>query len=233
MKMGLKLAAHGWSYHVMALLIGVMFISGMSSTTIALILNALLMIAVWGMVFNDGAYNGEKACTLAASLEKQEKEGRRIDGKLKAQVFDRKVAAWILIIGMLPLLLVSTANLIAAPFYPEVEAEEADPEEEKATFQFDYSDDQESGELAPINGFNVAARIVFMPYVAVYSLVSNKALNWLFLLFSLPVPLFQSVGYLLGPKLREKKLHDIALGKKRKMRNLKVNKKPRKPKAEV
>ena len=36
-------------------------------------------------------------------------------------------------------------------------------------------------------------------------------------------------------KLRQKKLHDIALGKKRKARNLKVNKQrtPRGPKAEV
>ena len=64
-------------------------------------------------------------------------------------------------------------------------------------------------------------------------MVSNKTLNALFFLFALPVPLFQSIGYLLGPKLRAKKLHDIALGKKRKMRNLKVNKKPRTPKAEV
>ncbi len=232
MKIGLKMAVHGWSYHLVALLIGLMFISGMGNNTLALVMNALLMVAICGMIFNDGAYNGEKACTLAASLEKQEKEGRKIDARLKEQVFDRKIAAWILIIGMLPMLLVSTANLIAAPFYPEIEETEVETEEQ-ATFQFDYSDEQEDEELAPFNGFNVAARIVFMPYVSVYTLVSNKALNWLFLLFSLPIPLCQSVGYLLGPKLREKKLRDIALGKKRKMRNLKVNKKPRKPKAEV
>ena len=229
MKMGLKCASHGWSYHLLALIIGLMFISGMGGSTFALILNGALLLAVLALAYNDGAYNGEKACTLAASVEKQIKEGRQVEEKLKAQVYNRKNAAWILIIGMLPMLLVSTVNLIAAPFYPEPEVVEVVEEE---SFSFDYSDDA-AEEEAPVNVANVAARLVFMPYVAFYSLVDYSTLNWLFLLFSLPIPLIQSVGYLLGPKLRAKKLHDIALGKKRKMRNLKVNKKPRQQKAEV
>ena len=230
MKMGLKMAAHGWSYHVLMLLICLMFISGMPGSTISLILNIVLLIGVWGMVFNDGAYNGEKACTLAASLEKQAAEGRRIDEKLKAQVYDKKVAAWILIIGLLPLMLIAGANAIAAPFYPE--PEEPVVIEEKESFSFNYGDGQVE-EMGPVNGFNIAARLTFMPYVSFYTMVSHKTLNALFFLFALPIPIFQSIGYLMGPKLRAKKLHDIALGKKRKMRNLKVNKKPRKPKAEV
>lgn len=230
MKTGLKMAMHGWSYHLVAALICLMFISGISGW-LSIALNAVLMIAIWGMVFNDGAYNGEKACTLAASLEKQEKEGRRVDEKLKTQVYNKKVAAWVLIIGMLPLLLVSTANLIAAPFFPETEV--AQTVEEEESFSFDYDYEEKAAEEVPVNGFNVAARLVFMPYVAVYSLVSSGTLNWLFLLFSLPLPLFQCIGYLFGPKLRAKKLHDIALGKKRKQRNLKVHKKPRQQKAEV
>lgn len=228
--MGLKMAAHGWSYYMLALLICLMFISGSIGSTIALILNILLLIAIWGMVFNDGAYNGEKACTMAATLEKQEKEGRRIDPRLRAQVYDRKVAAWILIFGMLPLLLIAGANAIAAPFYPEIE--EPVVVEERESFSFDYGDETEEEEVQ-INTFNFVARIAFMPFVSFYTMVSNSTLNILFFLFALPLPLFQCVGYLTGPKLRNKKLHDIALGKKRKMRNLKVNKKPRQQKAEV
>lgn len=231
MKMGLKMAAHGWSYHLLTLLIGLMFISGMAGDTIAVILNVVLLVAVWGMVFNDGAYNGEKACTLAASLEKQAKEGRSVDAKLKTHVYDKKVAAWILIIGMLPLTLVAAANVIAEPFFPEVEEQVGVEEEESFSFNYDY--DEEQKEAVPVNYFKVLARIVFMPYVSVYTMVSNTALNALFFLFALPIPLFQSIGYLMGPKLREKKLRDIAKGKKRKMRNLKVNKKPRQQKAEV
>ena len=232
MKMGLKMAARGWSYHLLALLICLLFISGMTGTIIGMVLNVLLLLGILVMALNDGAYNGEKACTLEASLEKQAKEGRSIDEKLRKQVYDKRVAAWALIIGMLPMLLMATVNLIAAPFYPEEELVETVVEEE-ATFQFDYGDEQDGEEMSPINGFKVAARVVFMPYVCAYSLVSNETLNWMFLLFSLPIPLTQCIGYLLGPKLRIKKLREIALGKKRKMRNLKVNKKPRKPKAEV
>ena len=42
---------------------------------------------------------------------------------------------------------------------------------------------------------------------------------------ALPTP----IGYLCGPALRKKKLMDIEKGKKRKMKRLKVNRKPRKP----
>ena len=102
------------------------------------------------------------------------------------------------------------------------------PEEEKS-----FSFAEESEEDVVINPVNVVARAVFMPYVSVYTLVSGKVLNALFFLFSLPLPAACAAGYLMGPKMRDKKLHDIAKGKKRKMRNLKVNKKPRTPKAEV
>lgn len=231
MKMGLKMAARGWTYHFVALMVCLLFVSGLGSGVIAIALNALLLVGIWVMALNDGAYNGEKACTLAVSLEKQEKEGRKIDEKLKAQVYDRKVAVWALIICLLPMLLVASANLIAAPFYPEPEVGQV--VEEETSFSFDYDYDEESAEHELVNGFNVAARLVFMPYVSVYSLVSASTLNWLFLLFSLPIPLMLCIGYLMGPSLRIKKLREIALGKKRKMRNLKVNKKPRKPKAEV
>ena len=119
MKLGLKMAAHGWIYHAAGILICLMFVSGIGSNWLALALNGLLLVALWGMVFNDGAYNGERACTLAASLDKQTKEGRQIDERLKAQVYDKRVAAWALIIGMLPMMLVAAANLIAEPFFPE------------------------------------------------------------------------------------------------------------------
>ncbi len=235
MKMGLKYATHVWGYYAVALAIGLMFLSGMGSTWFAIALDAVLMLAIMLMVFNDGAYNGEKACTLTVSLEKQFKEGRRIDEKLKAQVFNRKIAAWILIIGALPFLLISAVNAIVAPLYPEViydQAAEQEQQEKVGSFEFDYSDEQQEPG-APVNGVNVIARLVFMPFVSVYTMVRGNVLNALFFLFSLLLPCMEAVGYLCGPKMRDKKLHDIARGKKRKMRNLKVNKKPRQQKAEV
>jgi len=231
MKMGLKMAARGWTYHFVALMVCLLFVSGLGSGVIAIALNALLLVGMWIMALNDGAYTGEKACTVAATLEKQAKEGRKVEEKLRSQVYDKKVAAWALIICMLPLLLIASANLIAAPFFPEEEIVETEAEEE--SFSFNYDMDEESADSVPVNGFKVAARLAFMPYVSVYSLVSTNTLNWLFLPFSLPIPLMLAIGYLMGPSLRIKKLRDIALGKKRKMRNLKVHKKPRQQKAEV
>lgn len=197
MKVGFKLAVRGWTYHVMAMLICLMFISGLGSGVMAIALNGAMLLAVLVMALNDGAYAGEKACTLMASLEKQTKDGRQVDEKMKAQVYDRKVAVWALIFCILPMLLIAGANLIAAPFYPEVVVEEA--VEEETSFNFDYDYDGESTDLAPVNVFNVVARLVFMPYVSVYSLVSVSTLNWLFLLFSLPIPLMLCIGYLMVP----------------------------------
>ena len=49
MKMGLKMAAHGWMYYVLALVMCLMFISGMAGDGVAIALNALLLVAIWGM----------------------------------------------------------------------------------------------------------------------------------------------------------------------------------------
>ena len=233
MRVGLKQATHSWGYYALALVMGAVFIGGMGATWYSIILNATLILALMLMSLNDGAYNGEKACTLAVSLEKQVKEGRRVDERLKSQVYDRKIAAWILIFGSLPFLLVSTVNAVVAPFYPEVVVESEEAEDPVGSFAFDYSDEEDLAEEAPINVVNVVARIVFMPFITVYSMVSGSVLNGLFFLFSVLMPGAQAIGYLLGPKMRGKKLIEIARGKKRKQRNLKVHKKPRQPKAEV
>ena len=232
MKMGFKYATHVWLYHLLMIFIGLLFVGGVTNTVLSIIMNVMLLLGVMAMAFNEGSYSGEKACTLAVSLEKQLKEGRRIDEKLKAQVYDRKVAAWIMIFGAAPLLLLSTINVIVAPLYPEPVAVIEEAEDAVGSFAFDY-DDEKQEETVPINVVNVISRIVFMPFVTVYNMVSSSVLNALFFLFSLPMPLMEAIGYLNGPKMREKKLKDIARGKKRKMRNLKVNKKPRQQKAEV
>ena len=124
-------------------------------------------------------------------------------------------------------LALATANMNLNP-----EVETVQVEREKWTDPNEVADETA---LQPINWVNVGARVVFMPYVFSYGLVSNATLNLLFLLYGFPMPVAAFVGYMMGPKLRQKKLKDIALGKKRKMRNLKVNRqrKPRGPKAEV
>jgi hypothetical protein len=165
-----------------------------------MIVNAILVLGMIGMSLNNGAYLGEKGCTLAVSLEKQQSEGRKIDESLKTQVFDRKIAAWILIFGMLPFLLISTLNAVSQPFYQTGEAVQQSAQVEKEAFSFDYGtgEEEEAAVQGTVNPFNLVARMTFMPYVTVYSLVNNSALNALFFLFSLPLPAAAAIGYLAG-----------------------------------
>ena len=226
----LKYASKTWGLYAVLVLLSVLFVSGLGGGVLAVLLNAALLLVFLVLMFNEAAYNGEKACTLAATLDKQVKEGRSVDERLKKQVFSRRTGVIMLAICLVPFLLVSTVNLIAAPRVMDMSAP-AVPEEQEA---FSYDPDAVQ-EAAPVCRPNIVARLVYMPFVTSYSHVNNGTLNALFMLYAFIAPLTAFCGYMLGPKLRQKKLHDIALGKKRKARNLKVHKQrtPRGPKAEV
>jgi len=107
MKLGWKYATQAWGYHVVAMLLGFFFVANMGGSWFGLAVNALLLLSAIGLALNNGAYQGEKACTTAATIEKLEADGRKVDESLRSQVFNRRVAAWILIFGCLPFLLVS------------------------------------------------------------------------------------------------------------------------------
>lgn len=232
MKVSLSYAMRTWGIYAVMMLISLLFLAGTSGSVIMIILNVVLFLGFLLVAFNEGAYNGEKACTLEASLEKQLKEGRAVDEKSRQQVFSKKTGAVMLAICLAPFIIISALNLAVAPLYPPVETVEEEVEREP--FSFDY-EAVENAEKAPVNVVNIVARVVYMPYVSTYSMVSNDTLNLLFLLYAFPMPLAAFLGYMRGPAMRQRKLKDIALGKKRKMRNLKVNRRkaPRGPKAEV
>ena len=228
----LKYASRTWGMYAVLLILSVLFVSGLGSGVLAIVMNAVLVIAFLALVFGEAAYNGEKGCTLEAMLDKQVKEGRSIDEKVKKQVFSRKTGVIMFLICLAPFLLVSTVNLIVAPHVLDMSAPAIEEEEEEEAFSYDPDAVEET---APVCRANVVARLLYMPFVTSYSYVTNGALCGLFMLYAFITPLTAFVGYMLGPKLRQKKLHDIALGKKRKARNLKVHKQraPRGPKAEV
>ena len=234
MKVSLTYASKTWGIYAVLVVLSAFFLAGISTLWLQVLLSLLLFAGFLTLIFNEAAYNGEKACTLAVSLEKQLKEGRRVDEKARQYVFSRKTGIVMFIICVAPFLLLSTINLIVAPYYPEP-AVAQEEEVEREPFSFDYEAALAAQEDVQVNVVNVIARIVFMPYVCTYELVSATVLNWLFLLYSLIAPGIALTGYMLGPVMRVRKLKSIALGKKRKMRNLKVNKDkgPRRPKAEV
>ncbi len=123
---------------------------------------------------------------------------------------------------------------------PELPAETAQPQA-AASETAPPAPDQTAAEPVDFGEINVVAvvtRLVFAMYVALITLLSQHphALNLLFLLLAALVPLAMPIGYLQGPRLRQKKLEMIELGKKRKLKKLKVNqpkKGPRPPKMEV
>ena len=225
--MAFSYAVRTWGLYVVLLLLALIFLTGLGSSVLSIILNVLLLIGFFILTFNEASYNGEKACTVDAMIEKQISEGRKVDESQKKRGFSRATGVKMFAICLAPFLIVSVLNLVMAPNYPEVVTE---PVEHEAFYQ---PEEGEEPDLSPVNPFNVAARMVYMPYVFSYNLVPNKTLNWLMLLYAFIVPGCAFAGYMAGPAMRRKKLRDIALGKKRKLRNIKVNKGPKKPKAEV
>lgn len=233
MKPALKQATRIWGVHIALAVLSMFFVAGIEQPILQLVLGIALLIGMQASIFNDGAYLGEKAATLAATLERQQANslsGHVVDEKQAAQVWKKETGLKVLVIALIPFLVLSFANIIAAPYFPEpVVVEEEEPVNEDI---FVYEEIDTSAP-ARINWVQIVTRAVFMPYVFLFNLVSVHTLNWLFVAFSFVSPLSGCVGYLLGPRLRQKKLVAIAKGKRRKMRNLKVNKPPRGPKPEV
>lgn len=234
MKLALNYASRTWGIYLVMAVICLLFISGFSGILLTVI-SAMILVAFLLLIYSEAAGNGERACTMTATIEKQVKDGRHVDDKLYEQTFKKDVAVKAAAICFLPFFVVALVNLIVAPLYPESEVQETVvTEEEQDVFYFDY-EETEKEETGPVNWVNVVTRFVFMPFIFAYELVENSVLNILFLFMGLLPSGALLAGYLSGPALRKKKLHDIALGKKRKMRNLRVhNNKPRKgPRAEV
>lgn len=233
MKVSLGYASKTWGLYAVLVLLSVMFVSGIGSGVLQIIMNAALLLVFMLLIFNDAAYNGEKACTLQANIDKQIKEGRTVDEHMRAHAFSRKTGLTTFAICLVPFLVLSLINLAMGPSYQDLSAP-AVIEEEEEQAAFSYDPDAVS-QAEPVSKLTVVTRLVYMPFVASYAYVTNGVLNILFVLYAFVAPGIALAGYMMGPMLRKKKLHDIALGKKRKARNLKVNNKrgPRAPKAEV
>lgn len=239
MRQGLNMGGRALGTYVMALVLALLAGLGISSDLywLQISINVFLLAGMCLMLLSDGGVRGERACTTTATIARMEKEGKTPDETTRAGRFERKNALIGYIAAALPLLLLACANLVAEPFYPPVIIEETQidldmsvesEEEAQAYLQAHEPPEEET----PVNWINVAARVGFSPVMASYWAFRQNphGLNLLFLAFSLIWPLPQTIGYLRGPALREKKLRDIEKGKKKKMRNLRVNKKPRTPK---
>lgn len=235
MKLALKYAGRMWGIYVVLMLLSVFFVIGVGSTGWQLALGLLMLGGFGALLFNEGGYNGEKACTLGALLDRQVKEGRKVDAQQYSETWSLKNGVRALIVMLIPFLLLATVNAVVYPLYPEATAVEEEQAEDVGTgFLVEDMTEPEEVEATPTNWVQVIARLIFSPYAFLYTLVPARTLNVLFFPLGLLLPACDFAGYLCGPRLRAKKLKDIARGKRRKMRKMKREREAnRAPKAEV
>ena len=237
MKLAMKYASRMWGIYAVMIVLCILFLMSASATVLGIILNVALLIGFGLLLFNEGGYNGEKACTLQASLDRQIKEGRSVDQEQYAQTFSKKNALRMFLVMIAPFVIVALINLAVFPLYPEPDTDAAaldTPAVSSTGFVVDdVTEPDEGAAPAPTNWVLVVTRLLFSPFFALYSLKASL-LNWLFLPLGLVFPACDAAGYLCGPRLRDKKLKDIARGKRREMRKMRREREAhRAPKAEV
>jgi len=237
MRASLKFAGRVWLYYLMAgVLCGMM---GASESAFGIILNIALLAGICGICLNDGGYRGEKACTLNASIEKLQKDGRPIDPAAQKNTWNKLTAYRMLAMVVIPFWLLAAVNLIVNPPRPGMPAVIARAETESALpppVQI-IGDEPEADEvisvITPALIINTVTRLVFIPYNFTYFFLSEVWLYGLFFLYAVPFPLAACLGYLNGPKLYDKKIKDMLKGKRRKMRKIRAERKPRQQKPVV
>ena len=235
MKLAFKYAGRMWGIYAVLMLLSIFFVIGIGSTGWQLALGALLLVGFGVLLFNEGGYVGEKACTLGALLDRQVKEGRKIDQQQYSETWSVKNGVRALIVMVIPFLLLATVNAVVYPLYPEAPAVQEEETSDSGTgFLIEDMTEPEDVVTAPVNWVQMITRVVFSPYAALFTLIPAKVLNLLFFPFALLLPACDFAGYLCGPRLRARKLKDIARGKRRKMRKMKREREAnRAPTAEV
>jgi hypothetical protein len=234
---GIQFAGRVWLYYLMTgVLCGMM---GVSENAFAIILNLALLAGVCGICLNDGGYRGEKACALNASLAKHQKDGRPIDQAQLKNTWTKSTAYRMLAIVIIPFWLIAAVNIIVNPPRPDMPAVSARAETESALpppvqpLGDETEESAAASAVTPAFIINTIARLVFIPYNFTYFLLSEVWLYWLFFLYALPFPLAACLGYLNGPKLYDKKIRDMLKGKRRKMRKIRDERRPKQQKPVV
>lgn len=222
-----------------------LLVSFVGKPIIGIIMGAAVYAVYVFIMYAEGAERGERACTLSATVQKLEGEGKSIDDKMRKQMFEKSKAVKAFLIASLPLFLLAVANVIFA----------------------------ENGAIHE-NTLGTVTRIAFMP-CAWITRIFNELVGWnmdgvlklssdlfgtveysgmnfakaaeaaknvsnlvtaynahyitilriLFVPLSFVPPFFMMVGYMRGPFFREKKMKEIEEGSRKKRKKLKVNKK--------
>lgn len=213
------------------------------------ILGSILSLSVYilyiFMMYADGAERGERACTLTATVEKLQAEGKIADVMMKKQMFEKKKAVHAFIFSALPFFLLAVLNVIFSEpgsifentlgtitrivFLPCAWLTRIMTE--LVGWNMDGLFEMTKGIFSAIDysgiNFTTLSQSVENASQLVYSFDAHYVtlLRILFIPLSVVPSFAMMLGYLAGPKYREKKLKEIEEGSRKKRKKLKVNKK--------
>lgn len=231
MSTGMKMAMRTYVMYLANVLVCSLFVIWFEWAWVQAIIAALLLIGFCMMCYNEGGWNGERDCTLERTAEKRAEKGSE-SAREEKRAFDKKHALVCFLVASIPLCCLAVVNLAVSPQYVEpvytqeesVEVPSDDPfhyDGQSAQVQTEQEPPQEATGLTALRG---VSRFCFIPLLPLYNLLENNTalLYALFIPFSFVMPACTAIGYLRGPKIREKKITEIARGKVRKKRGLLV-----------
>lgn len=221
MKNHIAFASRVWLIYFAAIILFALTVS-IGENWFFYVSNVVLIAGLGLMLYNDGAYFGEKDATSAHIVRMQIEGGRAVSNEELLRMWSVSKGVKSALIAAAPLVLIAILDMCF-----------------KGAFAVGVGEEGVEGVLYPVN---ILARVAFFPFVALFPLlepIASAAISPLDLAFvpmAFVAPAAAFVGYLMGPHYREKKLKQIEQGSKRKRRNLKVNRKPKvkePPKPEV
>lgn len=220
----------------------VALVTFVGSAWLGSLLGATVYIAFLVMQYADGADRGERACTMTATVQRLEANGKQADDRMKKQVYAPANAVRAFLISALPLAALAVVNLLLAD--PNAVGETALGAVTRIVFfpvawltrlltsmvGVDYA----GAETAATTVFGALNRgsIDFaglvgklsdlQTYAVAYDLSYLTTMRELFIPAAFLAPLAMMLGYLQGPRMHKKKMDDIAKGSRRKKKKLKV-----------
>lgn len=205
----------------------------------------ILIYAIFVILqYGDGADRGERACTLSATVEKLQSEGKNVDPQMLTQTFNKKRALISVLASSLPFAILALVSLILAD--PNSVSENVLGTITRVVFLplawlnrlltslvgWDLDGLWMSGSavIGTMESFGEGVELLNVSdavagigvYAKSYDVFYITLLRAAFVVFSFVPPLAQAIGYLQGPKFRQKKLEDIAKGTRKKRKKLKV-----------
>jgi len=100
--------------YVMHLIMAIlcMLVSFVGSEWVGFAMGLAIYVVYVMMQYGDGVDRGERACTLSATVDKIQSEGKTVEDRMLRQRFDPKGAVKAFVISSVPLALIAIANLV-------------------------------------------------------------------------------------------------------------------------